>query len=373
MTADGRTIGAPFCAPRYWVGLWDLGNRPVAFGGFGALLRPLVDEDRSEDTRDHCEPTRALIAAVGNLRVVGGRDGFWTDHWTLTLGGWRGYDLDGAPPPQVVAAVDRGYPLPTTVREAHDEYAYWAWRAYAIGMVDPLWEGTDVLAVLAAPELDLVSQVRAERVRRLLVSDAVSTSLDEIETKLCMRLFVDPSDFALDASVLRDVARLRQAAPRPAPAPVVDAAVASFVAVAHEAASRRAVRVRRRRGVQNPTVTAELRRDAEQPDHEIARRLGVSPTTVNSERWRLGLQDVVRRVSRKNARASYAMARPAARKTLQAPSPEAASPCAPRPASVTPSSRPVFDRGRRRAEVNGTTRATGGEQLGLPWEPPQER
>ncbi len=41
-----KTIGMPFYAPRYWLELWDLGNRPVSFGGFEAVNAGLIPGQR---------------------------------------------------------------------------------------------------------------------------------------------------------------------------------------------------------------------------------------------------------------------------------------------------------------------------------------
>ena len=296
-----KTIGMPFYAPQYWLELWDLGNRPVSFGGFEALLRPPVDDDDVRAIRSPCAPELALIAAVGDLRVVGGRFGSWTDRWSLSLDGWRGYDIDGAPPASVVTAIERAYPLPTTFREAHDEYAYWAWRAFMITMVD-VEDGAVAIDALSHPELDLVCQVRVDRVRRLLVSDVVECSIEDVETKHRMYVFVDGRDHKLEASMMRDLGRLKQAAARPAPAAIAPEVVIvqEFVKVsvigtnrhvfetpAPKAANGHAENGRKRTGCRTPGVIEALLRTPRPTDHAIAKEFGIVATTVGNARRRL--------------------------------------------------------------------------------------
>ena len=369
-----KTIGAPFFAPRYWLELWELGNRPVAFGGFKALLRPLVDDDDIGEVRSACEPELALIAAVGDLRQVGERSGWWSDRWAASLDGWRGYDVDGAPSIFLVAAIEGAYPLPTTFREAHDEYAYWAWRAFMIGAVDVDGDDVEALDALREPELDLVCQVRIERVRRLLVSDLVATSIEDVETRLRMYLFVDGRDYRVEASAMRDLGHLRKTAARPAstavPEPTNVPPVASVQSVG-ESQPPKVPKERRKPGVQNPAVTAELRADATQSDRAIARKVGVQPTTVGDERRRLGLEDVVRSVSRKNVKGAYAMRRravgprhAAAAAASAPPRVEPSPPSMPQHTSLAPSSRPDAAKKVRKA---GSSSSIRDEQLFFPW------
>ena len=204
-----RMIGKPFYASRYWIELWHVGARPIAFGGFNPVLRPFSPMDEVGAVRDPCRVELALIAAVEGLRKVGERDdGWWSDRWTATLDGWRGYDVDGAPPPSVLAAIEGAYPLPKILREAHDEHAYWAWRSYMMGVV--LGEtGVGALEILREPEVDLVCQVRVESVRRLLISDLSASSIEDVETRLRMYAFIDGRDHSLEASVMRDLAQLK--------------------------------------------------------------------------------------------------------------------------------------------------------------------
>ncbi len=289
-----KTIGMPFYAPRYWLELWDLGNRPVSFGGFEALLRPPVDDDDVGAIRSPCAPELALIAAVGDLRVVGGRFGSWTDRWSLSLDGWRGYDIDGAPPASVVTAIERAYPLPTTFRESHDEYAYWAWRAFMITMVDAE-DGAEGLDALLEPELDLVCQVRVERIRRLLVSDVVECSIEDVLTKQRMYAFVDGRDYKLEASMMRDLGRLQRAAARPASSIVPEVVIVQeFVKVpvvvetpAPKPAKGDAAKGRKRTGCRTPGVIEALLRTPRPTDHAIAKEFGVVATTVGNAHRRL--------------------------------------------------------------------------------------
>ncbi len=305
-----KTIGVPFYAARYWLELWDLGNRPVSFGGFEALLRPPVDDDDVGAVRSPCAPELALIAAVGDLRVIGGRFGSWTDRWSLSLDGWRGYDIDGAPPDSVVTAIERAYPLPTTFREAHDEYAYWAWRAFMITMVDAE-DGAEGLDALLEPELDLVCQVRVERIRRLLVSDVVECSIEDVLTKQRMYAFVDGRDYKLEASMMRDLGRLKQVAARPAPSIATEGMIAQLIVKVSEAGMIQPVvepptpkpvkgrakkarakkghakKGRKRTGCRTPGVIEALLRTPRPTDHAIARKFRVATTTVGNARRRL--------------------------------------------------------------------------------------
>jgi hypothetical protein len=172
--------------------------------------------------------------------------------WHLRMGN---YDLmsclDDAPP-ECRAALEAAIPMPTTVRQARDEYQAWEDRDREIQNVVECWEHS---------MLDLPAQWRQERVRLLYERDMPITTLDDLHVRLDYAVKADfHPEHETFLSILDGFERL-----------IVNGAVG--------AADRRA------------SVLAMLSNadTAGWSDRAIARACGVSPTTVGTIRRRTAL------------------------------------------------------------------------------------
>ncbi len=206
--------------------------------------------------------------------------------------------------------------MPTTVREAADEYRYWAWRTYMAAM-SIACDGETPAEVLSEPFegdqcLDLSVVVRLDLLTPLLLEALPAKSIDEIDLRLAIHEKTGMRHPLLDA-VRRDLA-------------TVWADRSETSRRARTASDPTSPKRSRAPGVQDARITDELKRDPTQSDRTIARKFDCSPATVGKERGRLGLKGVVRRVQRGGK--TYSMPNPPKSKKVAAPA-EAVTPVTP--------------------------------------------
>lgn len=93
-------------------------------------------------------------------------------------------------------ALERAYPLPKTITAAMAEYEMWERRDNDLGLV---------LQNTADTQLDLPAYFRREIVRRLLETDLVAASLDEVIIRQRYLVESSNSNDAIERAVLRDL------------------------------------------------------------------------------------------------------------------------------------------------------------------------
>ena len=217
-----------------------------------------------------CWREQALRRALGPLVVD--RDEPWS-RWADNVGG-LGYcgDFSGFErvPPQVKVAIETAYPLPTTVQEAHAEHE--AWREREREMDAALnWNSGDTA-------LDLVGYARMERVRMLLETELPARDWADVLFRSRYYRGLEFQCDRIEGAIHNDIERL-----------VREFGPASGQVGAHpsnpntvQSEHPRSTSARRRAVIEflsNPD-TSEL------SDREIARRVGVSPSTVGNLRRR---------------------------------------------------------------------------------------
>ena len=205
------------------------------YGSIGAALAP-------------CWRERLLLDAVARWRVAWPRP---DQRWTLSVDG-ASSTMDT--PDRVRRALSSAYPLPPTFADARIEYNYWKTRDKELGLI--LNDSTDISK---ETHLDLVAWMRQRIVSNLYYHGLAAATLQELEQRAIAISEMDSqplprewdrvcSDIAFLAARERDDGQLH-----------------------------RTFRVVDR-------IRAELQRDKERFDREIARIVGCSPTTVGRVR-----------------------------------------------------------------------------------------
>ncbi len=180
-----------------------------------------------------------------------------------TLDGWAGGVDD--PPASVIEAVSSALPMPTTIREAQEECVYWETRNREIDAIH---------GFTGDRQLGLAAEVRWGLVRGLYERGLPILDLDDIHARL---QFVASSEFNCDAAdaapaLLEAFERL-----------VINAGLATVSAPTVQSGRLSRASDRRSRIIDmlSNSDTAKL------SDREIARQVGVSPSTVGALRRRM--------------------------------------------------------------------------------------
>ncbi len=111
--------------------------------------------------------------AVADLLVRQDPDVDPPGRWHASLDGWDRSLLH--PSERVLARIAQAFPLPTTVREAKDEYDYWIERSRELEML---------MGRPADPQLDLPAICRAQRVQALYQRELPIRSIDDLHLRL---------------------------------------------------------------------------------------------------------------------------------------------------------------------------------------------
>ncbi len=196
--------------------------------------------------------------------------------WHGRMGGWSLYGSDG-PCAECIAALEAALPMPRTIREARDEYRRWEARNEEIECALQNW-GNE--------QLDLPAAWRSNRVRRLYESEMPIATLDDLHVRL--EAMTD-ENFCGDMheATVSILDALKRLVPTDA-ATVQSGRDGTDHIPAGAVRSGRPARASDRRAL----VLAMLSEmdTASLPDREIARRVGVSPSTVGALRRKVGRQ-----------------------------------------------------------------------------------
>ena len=182
--------------------------------------------------------------------------------WHASMGGWTRYS-SGSPAAECRAAIEAALPLPSTVREARDELWYWDERDHEIQHAIEGW---------GDEHLDLPAAYRRSLVIKLYRDELPVVTLDDLHLRL---QFAASSDWKADAaevatSNLDGFERL-----------VLSGASVPPRAAADVQSEQPRTAAGRRRAVLDMLSDLDT---ANLSDREIARRAGVSPSTVGTLR-----------------------------------------------------------------------------------------
>ena len=195
-----------------------------------------------------CWRERILTVAVARWRVACPAP---NQRWTESLDG----SIEGMSS-RVRRAISKAYPLPVTFAEAKIELDYWNKRDYELGLI------ADPEDPLSNIRLDLVASHRREIIQELVTFRLSISTLQELEQRVVEISKMDDEPTRCEWNRVRgDIVKLAARERDDGP-------------------MDRAFSVAER-------VRIELRRDKERSDREIARILGVSPTTVGKVRCQM--------------------------------------------------------------------------------------
>ncbi|MEI7606636.1 MAG: DUF2786 domain-containing protein [Rhodospirillaceae bacterium] len=183
--------------------------------------------------------------------------------WHDSVGGWKRYDFGRHPVAECRAAIEAALPLPRTIREARDEVRYWDERNDELCHALESW---------GEEQLDLPAAYRREMVRRLYEIELPIRTLDDLHIRLLYAVEADTKDDVCRAAPSNLDAFERLVVNGASVPPCHVESVQS--GHPHTASARRCAVLDM---LSNPN-TANL------PDREIARRAGVSPSTVGALR-----------------------------------------------------------------------------------------
>ena len=138
-------------------------ERKAVIARYGSREAALARSDREQILHD----------AVADLLVRHDPDVDPPGRWHASLDGWDRSILH--PSAAVLARIERAFPLPTTVRQAKDEFEYWKLRS------------TELEMLLGRPgdtQLDLPAICRARRVQALYERELPIRSIDDLHLRL---------------------------------------------------------------------------------------------------------------------------------------------------------------------------------------------
>lgn len=115
-----------------------------------------------------------LHDAVIDLLVLQEPDTDPPGRWHASLGGWDRSSLV-PPSPIVLARIESAFPMPSTVREAKDEFDSWKQRSYELEML---------MGRPGDPQLDLPAICRTQRVQALYERELPIRSIDDLYLRL---------------------------------------------------------------------------------------------------------------------------------------------------------------------------------------------
>jgi len=217
-----------------------------------------------------CEREQKLTAALGSLVTKSEQP--WS-RWTLNIeniGHCGDFFSFKDVSPRVRTAIETAYPLPTTIQEAHAEYESWREREREIEAAEN-WQTGDTA-------LDLVAYGRMERVRMLLETEIPARNLADLAYRSRYYRALECQCDRIEEALHRDVEALATTGGTPMPDKGVDGASNSNAVHSEQP---HGTATERRRVVLDMLSKPDI---AALPDREIARRAGVSPSTVGSLR-----------------------------------------------------------------------------------------
>jgi len=138
-------------------------ERNAVIARYGTREAALARSDREQILHD----------AVADLLTPLDPDTDPPGRWHASLDGW---DRSLMHPSQtVLARIERALPLPTTVRQAKDEFDYWTQRSHELEML---------MGRPGDPQLDLPAICRARRVQALYERELPICSIDDLHLRL---------------------------------------------------------------------------------------------------------------------------------------------------------------------------------------------
>ncbi|WP_158811079.1 hypothetical protein [Beijerinckia sp. L45] len=228
-----------------------------------------------------CERERLILEAVKPWRVAQERP---HERWTGNLGGWSDYGFNREKmPPQILEAILRAYPLPTTFAAAKAEHEYWETRNDDMDCI----LDTDGLG-LGDIALDVAAGVRAEAVRDLALREIRLTTIADLHARFAMYRGLESTWERVEDAIFRDLeamAKTEADLSNPSKASS-DIGIPISSPSDHPSTS-------------DHTVADMLRADPTRSDRHVARACGCSPTTVGKIRRQLGLAQGARSVQRR--------------------------------------------------------------------------
>ncbi len=128
--------------------------------------------------------------------------------WTKSVDGFELMTMKELPR-RVVRALSEAYPLPTTIAAAAAEFTAWEKRDRDVGLAVEATDDT---------QLDLPAYFRREVVRRLLETELIAASLDEVLIRQRHSIDSESSNPGIEKAVLRDLETLVSASVQHRPA-----------------------------------------------------------------------------------------------------------------------------------------------------------
>ena len=138
-------------------------ERNAVIARYGSREAALARSDREQILHD----------AVADLLIPLDPDLDPPGRWHASLDGWDRSLLH--PSQTVLARIERALPLPTTVRQAKDEFDYWTQRSHELEML---------MGRPGDPQLDLPAICRARRVQALYERELPIRSIDDLHLRL---------------------------------------------------------------------------------------------------------------------------------------------------------------------------------------------
>ncbi|MBF0561093.1 MAG: response regulator transcription factor [Alphaproteobacteria bacterium] len=226
-------------------------QRDAVVEKYGSAMAAITRNEREQALHDAVVQWLEGPRIVRAFRYLAGR-------WHSSMGGWT----RGSSEPPVAecrAALDAALPLPQTIREARDEVRYWDQRDNELQLLVERWD---------EEQLDLPASYRRRRVRRLYETELSITTLDDLQTRLQFLAETKNGACEVGLSIMDAFERLVLNGQDPSKLNIDQSGHP------HTATERRKAVI----DLLSNLDTAGL------PDREIARRAGVSPSTVGTLR-----------------------------------------------------------------------------------------
>ncbi|MEI8396501.1 MAG: DUF2786 domain-containing protein [Rhodospirillaceae bacterium] len=240
-------------------------QRAVVLAKYGSVEAAIARDPREQALHDAAAPW------LEGPHVPDAPYEYLAGRWHDRMGKWARHDFSKHPVAECRAAIEAALPMPGTVREARDELHYWDDRDHEICHALECW---------GDEQLDLPAAYRRSLVIKLYRDELPVVSLDDLHIRLQFAAHADWKDDAcvVAPSNLDGFERLvLNAGTAPAYPSNLDTVQ---IEQPRTAAGRRQAVLDL---LIHPTNTATL------SDREIARRVGVAPSTVGALRRKLDL------------------------------------------------------------------------------------
>jgi len=232
-------------------------QRSAVLAKYGSELAAIARDPREQALHDAAWPW------LEGPHVPDAPYEYLAGRWHDSMGGWKRYDFGKHPVAECRAAIEVALPMPSTVREARDELRYWDDRDHEICHALECW---------GDEQLDLPAAYRRSLVIKLYRDELPVVTLDDLHIRL---QFAASSEWKADAAevAVSNLDAFERLVVNGASVPPCRAESVQTEQPRTASARRRAVLDL----LSNPN-TATL------ADREIARRAGVSPSTVGALR-----------------------------------------------------------------------------------------